>query len=53
MKSIEILNEMIEGCENVRKDPDSSDPVKNLASLVKKDCQRVIREIQIETGRIA
>lgn len=50
--SIEKLKKIIEGCENVYKEPDSHEEAKWLAREVRKDCLEVLRQIQIEQGRI-
>jgi hypothetical protein len=45
-----MLQEMIEGCENVRGKAGCDMVTKELALLVIKDCKRVILEIQMEQG---
>ena len=52
MKSIDILVQMIEGCETVIYEPDTDKNTIALARFVIKDCKQVIRQIQLETGRI-
>ena len=52
MKSIDILLQMIEGCETVINEPDTDKNTISLARFVIKDCKQVIRQIQLETGRI-
>ena len=51
--SIEKLKKMIEGCENVMNEPNTPKESKWLAKEVRKDCLEVLRQIQIEQGRIA
>ena len=51
MKSIEILVQMIEGCEIIIYEPDTDKNTIALARFVIKDCKQVIRQIQLETGR--
>ena len=52
MNSIEIIKEMINGCENVIADTKENDGVVWLAKEVRKDLIELMRVIQIEQGRI-
>jgi hypothetical protein len=45
-KVIAIFEKMIEGCRNVKEEPDIHEDTKNLATLVIRDCNLAIKELK-------
>jgi hypothetical protein len=45
-KVIAIFEKIIEGCRNVKEEPDLHKDAKNLATLVIRDCNLAIKELE-------
>jgi hypothetical protein len=43
---IKVFKKIIEGCQNIKEEPDCHEDAKKLASLIIKDCNMALRKAQ-------